>query len=192
LASGADDPGSNPGGAILFLSFPTGLKTPPIMRIMERSYLDDVKKKYEPLCKKYKIPSFDELNKEFEIEKVQEHETDYLLREVRKTISEKMSAFLRFFETILNPVMAPVFVIAALKNLENGEKQKIKEIYEAMVSVEIGTIELDVEYSEKKEAEFIIKAVKKWKAIKPEILEIMKIIEKSHSISDKKGNSYLG
>ncbi len=162
------------------------------MRIMERSNLDIVKKKYEPLCKKYKLPSFDELNKEFEIEKVQEHETDYLLREVRKTVSEKMSAFLRFFETILNPVMAPVFVIAALKNLENGEKQKIKEIYEAMVSVEIGTIELDVEYSEKKEAEFILKAVKKWKAIKPEILEIMKIIEKSHSISEKKGNSYLG
>jgi len=162
------------------------------MRIMERSCLDDVKKKYGPLCKKYKLPSFDELNKEFEIEKIQEHETDYILREIRKAISEKMSAFLRFFETVLNPVMAPVFIIAALKNLENGEKQKIKEIYEAMVSVEIGTIELDVEYSEKKEAEFIIKASKKWKSIKPDILEIMKIIEKSHSISEKKGNSYLG
>ncbi len=162
------------------------------MRIMERSCLDDVKKKYGPLCKKYKLPGFDELNKEFEIEKIQEHETDYILREIRKAISEKMSAFLRFFETVLNPVMAPVFIIAALKNLENGEKQKIKEIYEAMVSVEIGTIELDVEYSEKKEAEFIIKASKKWKSIKPDILEIMKIIEKSHSISEKKGNSYLG
>ena len=141
--------------------------------------------------KKYKLPSFDDLNREFEIEKVQEHETDYLLREIRKAVSEKMSAFLRFFETILNPVMAPVFVIAALKNLENGEKERIKEIYEAMVGVEIGTIELDINYDEKKEAEFIIKASKKWKSIKPDVLEVMKIIEKSHKISENKGNSYL-
>ncbi len=159
---------------------------------MEKSYLESVKKNYLPLMKKYKLPSFDELNKEFEIEKVQEHETDYLLREIRKAVSEKMSAFLRFFETVLNPVMAPVFVIAALKNLENGEKERIKEIYEAMVGVEIGTIELDIIYDEKKEAEFIIKAAKKWKSIKPDILEVMKIIEKSHSIREKKGNSYLG
>lgn len=159
---------------------------------MRESYLAEIKKQYQTLQKKYKLPSFDELNKEFEIEKVQEHETDFLLREIRKAISEKMSAFLRFFETILNPVMAPVFVLASLKNLSNSDKEKIAKTYESMVDVELETIRLDVEYSEKREAGFILNAFKKWKEVKPHVLDVMETLEESHSISEKKGNSYLG
>lgn len=57
-----------------------------------------LKKQYEPLRKKYKLPSFDELNKEFEIEKIQEKETDFILREIRKGMGEKVGAFLRFLK----------------------------------------------------------------------------------------------
>jgi hypothetical protein len=156
------------------------------------SNLAEIKKQYEHIRRKYKLPDFDEMNKEFEIEKVQERETDFILREVRKAISEKVGAFLRFFETILNPVMAPVFILASLKNLNNADKEKIKEIYESMVELEIGTIRLDMDYNEKKEADFIIKAVKEWREIKPDVLDILETLEKSHSISEKKGNTYLG
>ena len=48
------------------------------------SCLEELKKKYEKLQKQYSLPSFEKLNEEFDIEKIAENETDFLLREVRK------------------------------------------------------------------------------------------------------------
>jgi hypothetical protein len=159
---------------------------------MKESVLNDLKKKYEPLMKKYKLPSFSELNKEFEIEKTQEHETDFLLREVRKDVGEKVGAFLRFLETILNPVMGPVFILNAIKNLSSRDKELIRENYEILVDLEIKAISLDVIYDEKKEAEFIKEAYKKWQGIKPDIKEIIDSLRKAQSIKEDKRKSYLG
>ena len=48
--------------------------------------LDKLKKEYEKLRKKHNLPSFNELNKDFSIERVCEIETDFLLKEVRKSM----------------------------------------------------------------------------------------------------------
>jgi len=160
--------------------------------IMKESVLHDVKKKYEPLMKKYKLPSFSELNEEFEIEKIQDHETDFILREVRKSVGEKVGAFLRFLETILNPVVAPVFVLNSLKNLSNQDRDLIKKNYEVLVELEIKAISLDVEYDEKSEADFISKAYKKWQEIKPDIKDIIDSLRKAQETKEDKRKSYLG
>jgi hypothetical protein len=159
---------------------------------MKDSVLNDIKKRYGPLKKKYKMPEFNKLNEEFEIEKIQEHETDFLLREIRKDVGEKVGAFLRFLETILNPVVAPVFVLNSLKNLSSHDKELIKKNYEMLVELEIKAIGLDVEYNEKKEAEFIKEAFKKWQDAKPEIKEIVHSLGKAQFTTDSKSKSYLG
>lgn len=159
---------------------------------MKESVLNEIKKRYAPLMAKYKLPSFSELNKEFEIEKVQEHETEFMLREVRKDVGEKIGAFLRFLETILNPVVAPVFILNSLKNLDNRDKELIKKNYEIMVELEIKAISLDVEYGEKKEAEFIKEAYKKWQDVKPDIKEIIASLRKAQEFKEDKRKSYLG
>lgn len=158
---------------------------------MER-LLHEMKKKYEPLQKKYKLPSFDELNKEFEIEKVQEHETDFLLREIRKNVGEKLGAFLRFLENIINPSLAPVFILNSLKDLAAREKELIKACYEALVDSELESIHLDIEYDEKKEAAFIQKSFKKWQDIKPYMNELISSMEKTQKKVEERKNSYLG
>ncbi len=159
---------------------------------MKESVLNEIKKRYEPLKEKYKLPSFSELNKEFEIEKVQEHETDFLLRETRKAVGEKIGAFLRFLETILNPVMGPIFILNSIKNLSSRDKELIRENYETLVELEIKAISLDVVYDEKKEAEFIKEAYKKWQEIKPDIKEIIDSLKKAQEVKEDKRKSYLG
>ena len=47
----------------------------------------EIKKKYEELAKKYNIPSFDEINNEFEIALIDEE--SIILREIRRKITEK-------------------------------------------------------------------------------------------------------
>ena len=81
----------------------------------KESSLEELKKDYLILQKKYKMPSFKELNEEFDIEKAAEHETDCLIREIRKAIMDKVIAYLRFVEMLLNPSNAPMFFFALVK-----------------------------------------------------------------------------
>ncbi|MEM4703012.1 MAG: hypothetical protein QXP53_00815 [Candidatus Pacearchaeota archaeon] len=155
--------------------------------------LSEIRKKYKKLESKYKLPSFSDLNEEFEIEKVQERETEFLLREIRRAMSDKVIAFLRFLELFLNPVTAPLFVLVALKNMSIQDKEKMESLYQELVRVEIKSIILDIEYSEAEEAKFIKEIYAKWKEVKKELGEICKEIEKVHEkSSEKKSKSYFG
>lgn len=158
-----------------------------------RSTLDKIKKQYEPLKKKYKLPEFSKLNEEFEIEKIQEKETDFLLREIRRAMSDKIAAFLRFFELFLNPQAAPIFVLTSLKNLTTKEKETIENLYRELVKMELASVNLDVSYNEAKEAKFLIEVMKKWQEMKSEIQEIANSILKFQAKNgEKKGKSYFG
>lgn len=160
---------------------------------MQENSLEKIKKQYEFLKKKYKLPEFSKLNEEFEIEKIQEKETDFILREIRRAISDKVAAFLRFFELFVNPQAAPVFVLISLKNLTSKEKEIIERTYKELVELELAAVGLDISYNEAKEAQSILRVLKKWQELKPELEEvttaILKVQEKA---SEKKGKSYFG
>lgn len=162
---------------------------------MSKNYnlLEKIKKQYEPFKKKYKLPEFSKLNEEFEIEKIQEKETDFLLREIRRTISDKVAAFLRFFELFLNPQTAPLFVLTSLKNLTTKEKEMIENLYKELVTLELVSVSLDIKYDESKEARFILESMKKWQKMKTDIQEITNsIINFQNKSIEKKGKSYFG
>lgn len=155
--------------------------------------LEKLKKDYEKLQKKYKLPGFQLLNEEFEIERIAEHETDMLLREIRKAITEKVIAFLRFLELIINPSAAPFFLLSIIKYFSASDKKLVEEIYKKMCEFEIKAISLDMKYNEKAEAEFIKDAYKKWQSLHDEFEEMSKAIDKAWNASfEKRERSYFG
>lgn len=155
--------------------------------------LEELNRRYGKYRKKYKLPSFSKLNQDFEIEKIQEKETEFLLREIRRAMSDKIVAFLRFFELFLNPTNAPVFVLAMLKTLSARDKELIEKIYHNLVSFELTSITLDIIYEEKKEAEFIKHVFKRWQSFKSELQEFSRIIERIKTKEKEKGRkSYFG
>ncbi|MEM4152504.1 MAG: hypothetical protein QXK80_00035 [Candidatus Pacearchaeota archaeon] len=161
--------------------------------MLNQNTLERIKKQYEPLKKKYKLPEFSKLNEEFEIEKIQERETDFLLREIRRVMSEKIAAFLRFLEFFLNPQLAPLFILTSLKNLTPKEKDSIEKIYKELTNLELVSINLDINYNEEKEASFIKETLKKWQDLKPQLSEISEaILQIQKKSNDKKSKSYFG
>lgn len=159
----------------------------------KESSLDELKNDYLVLQKKYKLPKFQELNEEFDIEKVAEHETDFLVREVRKAIMDKVIAYLRFTEMLLNPSNAPMFFFALVKGLTSQDKRTLERLYEKLGSFEIDVIELDCKYGEKDEAEFINKVVKEWKEIASEMLKLAETLRRNWNQKSKKGErGYCG
>lgn len=161
---------------------------------MKKEYnLEELKKDYKKIQEKYDLPSFKELNEDFGIEKAVEVETDLLIREIRKFIADKFSNYLRFIETLLQPINAPMFVYSILKSCEKTEKEKLSEMYKKLAKKEIELIELDVEFDELKEARFIKDSYKFWQELKEEFSSVLEAIKKNwdnKSQSNEKG--YFG
>jgi len=159
----------------------------------EDSGLEELKKDYEKLRKKYNLPEFKQLNEDFEIEKAAQHETDFILREIRKHMMDKAIAYLRFIEMLLNPSNAPIFFFALVKGLTGTDKRLLEKIYEKLGEFEINVISLDCRYNEKGEAEFIKKLSSEWKCISEDMLKLAETLKRNWTQkSSKNGRDYCG
>lgn len=159
----------------------------------EESCLKEVKEKYSELQAKYDLPDFKKLNEDFQIEKVAETETEVLLKEIRKYMFDKFSNYMRFLESLLNPVNASVFTFSILKTLNAEDKKVVEDIYKKLMRLEVDLMEIDIEYVEEKEAKFIKNSSEVWDGIKADWIKIVECIKKGWDNKvEKEGKGYFG
>lgn len=160
---------------------------------MKEFDLNELKQRYKKLQEKYNLPNFEELNQEFYIEKIAEFETEFLTREVRRFIADKIYNYLRFIETILNPTNAPMFIFSVIKSMTPEDKKKFGDIYEKLAEMDLELIRLDVESSEKKDADFIKQVYSSWQEIKRELTDVLGRLKKGKDKEEKDaGSGYFG
>jgi len=162
-----------------------------IIKMEDKNNLDELKKQYEVFRQNYGLPEFSELNEIFDIEEI-DVETDFLLRKIRRVVSERIVGYLRFFEIILNPANAPMFAFKMIKKLEEKDKQNLGEVYEKLGTLEFELVKLDLEYSEEKEVEFIKKVHKTFLSLRKDILVIVNKMLNGGKGEEKERGSYLG
>ncbi len=163
------------------------------MEKKEAQDLTKLKLDYKKLQDKHNLPDFDRMNEEFSVEKLSETETDFLIREVSKVMAEKFSNYLRFVELIINPANSPIFIFSLIKSMTENEKKILSDIYKELAKIELEMIELDVSYSEKKEADFINNSYKKWVVMKEGFLKVIEKIKTNwDSKNEKNNNGYFG
>jgi len=159
----------------------------------KESDLENLKKDYKEIQERYELPGFTEINKDFHIEKIAETETDFLIREIRKFMADRFSNYLRFVEALINPQNAPMFVFSIVKSIGQQEKTKLTEIYKKLAKIEVDIIELDIQFAEEKESDFIKTSYKIWQEIKKDILEILGTIKKNwNNKGEVNGKGYFG
>ena len=147
---------------------------------------------YADLEKEYDLPKFELLADDFDIEKIQEKETGYLAREIRRAMNEKITAYIHLFETLINPQSPPMFVFKILKNISTKEKEAIQGFYKSLSKTQIEIMKLDTVYSEKNEAEFIKQTSQMWQEMKPKIFKLFESLESNFENDDaSKGQSYF-
>ena len=151
--------------------------------------LPELKKQYNTLESKYKLPSFKSLNEDFEIDKI-DKESDCLLRIVRKVIMEKLVNTMQFLDGLLNPVNTPRIYIAYIKSMSIEDKESIDKIYDKIATVSLNSLSLEIGYDEKKEAELIKEIYKIWEEIKPNLSKIIENIKNPTKTNPKKEKSY--
>ncbi len=153
----------------------------------------DFEVEYAELKKDHTLPDFEILIQDFDIEKIADKETIFLAREIRKTINEKIIAYIHLFETLTNPGGSPMFVFKILKNISEDEKEQIQEFYKVLSKTQIEIMKLDTIYSEKNEIKFINKTFKIWQEMKTKIYALFESFETNFENGDiSKERSYFG
>lgn len=148
---------------------------------------------FAKLKEKYNLPEFKLLEEDFDMDKLEEKEGDIKIKDIRRLIAEKTSAYLRFFEALINPSSSPSFVFSFLKNPTESETKEIKDCYKEFSRIQIQTIKLDTIYNEKEEIKFINETVEKWQTLKKRVFTLVENFEqKFEKNSLEKEKSYFG
>ena len=103
----------------------------------------DLKQSYDKLAQKHNLPEFRKLSEDFDIEVVGDKEPIFLIREIRRAINKKLSAYLQLFENLINPNSPPIFVFSILKNVSEEDRHSMKNIYEKLSLFQIEVMKLD-------------------------------------------------
>lgn len=139
---------------------------------------------YESLS--YELPTFKSITEDFDIEKVFEKESSFLLREIRHAILEKINAYSQLLETFQNPGSSPMFILTLLRNTNEEDREVIQDVYSKLAKIQIDSVKLDTVYKESNEAVFIKETAETWQDLK---LKILKLIEKLELDTNKKTTS---
>ncbi|MDA3780888.1 MAG: hypothetical protein PF487_11825 [Bacteroidales bacterium] len=162
---------------------------------LEKSDLETLKEAYAVLKKEYDLPDFDSLNEDFQLEKLQSEDTDFLIREVRRYIVEKFSSYLRLIETLLQPSNAQMFVFAMLKSINSDDNKMLQALYRKLAKKEIEVIALDLKHNVEAEAEFIKTAYELWQEVREELLVLIEKIKDNWSLNGEESSrdrAYFG
>ena len=153
--------------------------------------IKELKVTYLNYQKKFKLPDFDKLNEQFEIEKI-DRESDILMRVIRKVMMDKVVNSLSFLDMIINPVNAPRIYLPFIKSLSDKDGVVIDKLYAVFGNLSLECLSLELEYNEKKEAEMIKKIYDNWEEVRPEFVDFLKRVHKPLKSETKKEKSYFG
>lgn len=152
----------------------------------------DIKKNYQKLAKKYKLPNYVEIDLGFEISTIDKEK--FLLREVRRRMLDKIDGIKDILESIIQPDTNIFSSIYESRIFNDEEKKKIYNIYKnLMILTRTATI-VNLRADEKEEAKFIYDAFNEWQKLKSELILYIEKIKNNwkKETSVEEDLAYLG
>ena len=126
--------------------------------------LEELKKQYAEIQEKNGLPSFDELNETFEIEKI-DRETDILPKLIRKLMMEKIINVMGFVEMLMNSAQAPRMYHSFFQVSTEKDQKLIGDIYGKVAELVFEGLGNDSNYDEKNEIKMIKNIFSVWKEL---------------------------
>ncbi len=156
--------------------------------------LSDFEKLYSELQKKHNLPTFKEMNADFDIGKIK-RDSGNILRDIRRMMIEKIVYYIKLLELMINPSQASPIMLMLLKEINLEDRKVIDTVLNSFIELEIEAHKLDVISSENEEAKLVNKVYSVWNKKKEEVLSLIKILErnlgKKPQVSNKKGRDYF-
>jgi hypothetical protein len=152
---------------------------------------EEAKKKYDALMREYSLPDFEELDREFDIGKLETE--SFALKEVRRKIAEKIEFFCKLLEEVLQPD-TNISNLYESKYFNDNEKKEVFDAYKKVMRLHRETAELAIKNDEGEDAGFIKKIFVEMPALKNELLPIVVKLKQSWEKETEEGEKlrYLG
>lgn len=155
---------------------------------------EELKKAYAEAKKKYNlVPTFEELDKEFEITMIDPDRIHFIVKDIKNAICSKLHKFAEYITPIINPQPASLHSMIETKFFEKEEIGETFEFYKRVYYLLHKAIVLGLK-SEKDEANFINEVWKEWPQIKNKIKGYMSKITEGWAKEEKEEEreEYLG
>ena len=154
---------------------------------MTKNPIAMIKAAYEKLVKKHNLPPYNEVNSELEISSIESE--DFLLRQIRKKISERIEAVLEPIGSMLQPSAESITDMHECRFLEDKEKGKLVDAYKKLMIISRMSLEAEISKDDKVDAGVINAFFKEWPSLKKEILPFIRKMkscwEKETEIEEK-------
>jgi len=151
----------------------------------------DLKTEYNKLS--HKLPKFEDLNYEFELSSTNIKNKEFLIRNIRRKMNDKLIFYCRIIEGLIYPNSNNLIGMFEVKSFNGEEKEKINKMYKKFMEYERLSLSLDVDSDEKKDADYINNLFKEWKKFKEEMIVITKKMKESWHLEEKEEkDNYFG
>ena len=133
--------------------------------------MKNIEEQYGKLTKKYSLPNFKEINKEFEISTIENEQ--FLLKEIINKITDRIDFFSSLLEDLLQPDPSLLRSMYEAKIFNDEERKNIYNLYKQLMVINRQSVGVSLEKEEKEEADFIKKTFDEWKELKTSISKII-------------------
>ena len=138
-----------------------------------------IEKEYSKLKEKYNLPSFEEINSEFEISSIDMSKTANLARGILKNIGNKMASFLNYVEPVISPNPQGLHEYIEVQNTTNDEKKEVFDFYKDLSKKYHKSYSTELVEDEEAIVKEIKNVLKYWNKIKSQFKKISVIIHKA-------------
>jgi hypothetical protein len=145
--------------------------------------LKKIKKDYEKIRKKYNLPPFDKLDREFEIRFCPPE--GFILKECRRALSNKLKVYIQILDPVLSPHAGSLHSMIESDGFDEDEKKALFELYKKLGFYIHKSIVAGLQ-DEQAEADFINEVWKIWPSLKEEVTKFSEKATNLWKINDSK------
>ncbi|MCC7574214.1 hypothetical protein KO361_01340 [Candidatus Woesearchaeota archaeon] len=135
-----------------------------------------MKKQYEEIRKKHDLPSYEELNKDFEIYSISKE--DDIIREILKKMSNTIDFYINMLEDIIQPD-SRFYTLKESNIVDKNLRIEVNKTYNKLMFLNRTNIELHLDYEEEKATQLIKNLFVEWQTIKKELIPVVKTLKES-------------
>jgi hypothetical protein len=144
---------------------------------------------YNKFKKRYSLPDFEFMQKEFDIA---EFETHFVLKEIREKIKDKFDYASKIIETLFQPE-GDFSSFVETKHFENGVKDDYFIVYKKLRSLVREAQILSMRNEDELDAKYINDALKSWKEMKITIIDLLEKLKSCWTdVASKDDVKYFG
>lgn len=153
--------------------------------------MESVQEQYNQVRKKYNLPEFLELDREFELSSIESE--CFLLSEIRKRMTDKINAFLGTLEDIVSPEPTPSALHEATAFLEE-EKKFVLKIFRQLMALSRQSALCYLDANDESDAKFICTIANEWPGLKKDLNTIFEKLRESwlHDLERHDDIGYFG